>query len=177
MLQRMWYSGLNRSYGYIFRLPSEAEWEYAARAGTNTAIYTGDLTIVGKRNGPELDAIAWYGGNSGVNYSGGYDCSGWDGKQYSSSQCGTHPVGGKKPNDWGLYDMIGNVWEWVQDWKGDYPSGTVINPIGPSSGAYRVVRGGSWGDFARYCRSASRSSDTPGNRFNNLGARLLRTQN
>jgi len=167
---------LNESEGTgKYRLPTEAEWEYAARAGTQTALYNGPLKIIGDNNGPALDAIAWYGGNSGVNYSGGYDCSGWSGKQYSSSSCGTHPVGGKYPNSWGLYDMIGNVWEWVNDWKGDYSTGHVTDPQGPTSGSSRVNRGGGWGYGAGYCRAANRDGGTPDDRGGGLGFRLART--
>ena len=125
-----------------YRLPTEAEWEYAARAGT-----TGD------RYG-NLDAIAWYDDNSG-------------GRK--------HPVGQKAPNAWGLHDMLGNVWEWVEDWYGDYPGGSVTDPRGPASGSYRVRRGGGWRSGASNCRSAIRISATPGNRNSNLGFRLLRT--
>jgi formylglycine-generating enzyme required for sulfatase activity len=134
--------------GGRFRLPTEAEWEYGARAGTTEAIYRGSMRILGDNNCPELDPIAWYGGNSCVNYSGGWDCSGWKEKQYSCSSCGTHPVGKKRANQWGLYDMIGNVWEWCEDWYGNYPSGSVTDPTGPSSGSLRVLRGGSWNDSA-----------------------------
>ncbi|MCX7635661.1 MAG: formylglycine-generating enzyme family protein, partial [Syntrophales bacterium] len=81
----------------------------------------------------------------------------------------------KQPNAWGLYDMLGNVWEWVQDWYGDYPAGHVTDPEGPSSGSFRVSRGGSWGDYARDARAAYRSSHTPDDRRSNLGFRLLRT--
>ena len=125
-----------------YRLPTEAEWEYAARAGT-----TGD------RYG-NLDAIAWYGGNSGRR---------------------THPVGQKAPNAWGLHDMLGNVSEWVGDWYGDYPGGTVTDPRGPGSGFYRVERGGVWYFNASDCRSSIRYFDIPGDRGNYRGFRLLRT--
>ena len=165
-----------RSGGRPYRLPSEAEWEYGARAGTETDTYAGDLRIAGDRNAPLLDRIAWYGGNSGVSYDGGYDCSDWEEKQYRSNRCGTHPVGQKAPNAWGLHDMLGNVWEWVGNWKGDYPGGTVTDPSGPLSGSDRVIRGGSWASNARYCRSAYRNGFSPGLRYINLGFRLLRTE-
>lgn len=155
-----------------YTLPTEAQWEYACRAGTSIALYSGPLTIRGRNNGPELDPIAWYGGNSGVEYAGGYDSSGWPEKQYEHSRAGTHPVGQKRPNFWGVYDMLGNVWEWCADWKGDYPGGTISDPSGPSSGSGRVGRGGGWRDYARYCRSALRGRDEPGNRSYNLGFRL-----
>lgn len=159
--------------GKKFRLPTEAEWEYACRAGTETALYTGRLTIKGERNGPELDAVAWYGGNSGVTYSGGYDSSGWGEKQYNHTKAGTHPVGQKKANAWGLYDMIGNVWEWCQDWKGSYSSGTKTNPQGPSSGGGRVLRGGAWYTLAACCRSACRSGPIPDTRSSGDGFRVV----
>jgi formylglycine-generating enzyme required for sulfatase activity len=139
---------LNRQEGTDrYRLPTEAEWEYAARAGTTTRFYTG--------NGEEdLSRAGWYGDNSGSK---------------------THPVGQKTPNAWGLYDMHGNVSEWVQDWKGDYPAGSVTDPEGPSSGSYRVDRGGSWFYDARYCRSAFRDYRIPDDRGNVLvGFRLIR---
>ena len=125
-----------------YRLPTEAEWEYAARAGT-----TGD------RYG-NLDAIAWCGGNGGSR---------------------THPVGQKVPNAWGLYDMLGNVLEWVGDWYDGYPGGTVTDPRGPGSGSHRVLRGGGWGGNASGCRSSVRDSGPPGRRLHHLGFRLLRT--
>ena len=126
-----------------FRLPTEAEWEYACRAGT-----TGD------RYGP-IDEIAWYGDNSGGSTQG---------------------VGRKKPNGFGLYDMIGNVWEWVWDWYGGYPPGPVKDPTGPDRGSFRVRRGGSWNnDFARGCRSAVRDFGGPGYRYDSLGVRLSRS--
>jgi len=134
---------LNKKLGIdSLRLPTEAEWEYACRAGTT-----------GTRYG-ELHKIAWYNGNS-------------DGK--------THPVGTKAPNAWGLYDMLGNVWEWCQDWYGDYPSGSVAGPTGPSTGSGRVFRGGSWSNGTRYQRAAYRGSDSSGHRYHDLGFRLTRS--
>lgn len=154
----------------LYRLPTEAEWEYAARAGTETALYNGPIKIVGDRNAPALDAIAWYGGNSGVEYEGGYDCSGWDDKQYPSKKCGSQPVGGKIPNPWGLYDMLGNVWEWCEDdWHGDYnnaPENGIAWIDKPKRGETRVLRGGSWFYVARFCRSASRNGTSPVDRYN-----------
>jgi formylglycine-generating enzyme required for sulfatase activity len=162
----------NKDKNFTYRLPTEAEWEYAARGGTKTALYTGDITIKGQNNAPELDKIAWYGGNSCVDYSGGYDCSGWIDKQYSCSRCGTHRTGLKTPNAFGLYDMIGNVWEWCEDWKGDYPSGHVTDPSGPGSGSNRVLRGGSWIGYAGGCRSAFRGISSPGDTNSYGGFRL-----
>ncbi len=123
---------LPRGCGYVYRLPTEAEWEYCCRAGTTTA-YCFD------NNARKLDQYAWY---------------------HSNSRDRTHEVGQKKPNAWGLYDMYGNVWEWCYDWYAkDYPRGAVTDPVGPAEGSYRVLRGGAWRLNAWYCRSAIRFRD------------------
>jgi formylglycine-generating enzyme required for sulfatase activity len=138
---------LNKREGHSrYRLPTEAEWEYSARAGTTGAYSFGD-------DADSLGGYAWYDDNSGNK---------------------THPVGQKAPNPWGLYDMHGNVWEWVQDWYGDryYSSSPGSDPKGPSSGSNRVKRGGCWGHYARSCRSAYRDDSAPDVRYINLGFRL-----
>jgi len=137
-----------RSSGYRYSLPTEAQWEYAARAYTETP-----YSIKG-----QLKSFAWYDSLSGDH---------------------AHPVGELKPNLFGLHDVHGNVWEWVSDWYGKYPkaddlSDAVINPIGPSSGDYRVLRGGSWFNDARFCRSARRFTIRPDYRSNVVGFRLMR---
>jgi formylglycine-generating enzyme required for sulfatase activity len=160
--------------GERFRLPSEAEWEYACRAGTTTALYTGAIEIIGERNAPALDPIAWYGGNSGVDYPEGVDSTGWPSKQIEHSKAGTHPVKEKGVNPWGLYDMLGNVWEWCEDhWHGSYNGapgdGSAWADDAAAEGRYRVIRGGGWYSFARWCRSAGRSRGGPGYRNLNHG--------
>ncbi|MBW7873668.1 MAG: SUMF1/EgtB/PvdO family nonheme iron enzyme [Ignavibacteriales bacterium] len=131
-----------------YRLPTEAEWEYAARGGKQTKNY--------KYSGSDnTGAVAWYGDNSGDK---------------------THEVGLKQPNEIGIYDMSGNVWEWCWDWYGDYTSPSQTNPKGPSSGTSRVLRGGSWGNDARRCRVASRGNLLPDIRYSNNGFRLARTR-
>jgi formylglycine-generating enzyme required for sulfatase activity len=167
------YSTLYTCPGY--RLPTEAEWEHAARAGTTTALYTGSITILGEMNAPALDPIAWYGGNSGVSYSGGFDCSSWTERQRNASTCGTHPVRQKRPNSLGLYDMLGNVWEWCHDWYGEYPTGVETDPVGPGAGSGRVLRGGSWNLNAGFTRTAYRDKRAPGSHFSNFGFRPSRS--
>ncbi|MBR2720747.1 MAG: formylglycine-generating enzyme family protein, partial [Lentisphaeria bacterium] len=129
--------------GYKFDLPTEAQWEYAARGGNMSRNYK----YSGSNN---IDEVAWYKNNSGSK---------------------THEVGGKVPNELGLYDMSGNVWEWCSDWYGSY-NGDAVDPVGPSSGSRRVCHGGGWSYNAISCRSAERSYSDPGNRFNHLGFRL-----
>jgi formylglycine-generating enzyme required for sulfatase activity len=162
----------------LFRLPTEAEWEYACRAGTRGDTYAGDLNLLGDTNAEILDAIAWYGGNSGHKYDleTSMETTWSKDLQADEKNGGTRKVAQKAPNPWGLYDMFGNVWEWCQDWYGDYPLEPVErveDPIGPTQGAVRVIRGGSWDSPARILRSACRSGYDPGHRLNNLGFRLL----
>ena len=170
--------GLNRKVpGLEARLPSEKEWEYACRAGTSSATYAGELEILGENNAPILDAIAWYGGNSGVEFelSEGWDSSDWPEKQYPHEKAGTRPVGRKAPNSWGLTDMLGNVWEWCGDAYS--PDKTPAATEQASEvGSERVLRGGSWFDDARSARAAARLAGAPGNRYDNLGFRLARGQ-
>ena len=133
---------LRAKTGLDFDLPTEAQWEYACRAGTATTYYWGDA----------MDgAYAWYYNNSGRT---------------------THPVGTRLPNDWGLYDMSGNVWEWCRDWYGTLDYGA--DPVGSASGSSRVWRGGSWRDYSDYCASSDRSGGGPSYRRNHDGFRLVR---
>ena len=133
---------LNRLTGRNFRLPTEAEWEFACRGGNKSNGY--------KYSGSnDIDNVAWYDGYSGA-----------------------HPVGTKAPNELGIYDMSGNVWEWCSDWYADYTSYSQTDPTGPQSGSRRVRRGGSWGGGAGYCRSSSRNINRPTFRIDNLGLRL-----
>ena len=160
-------------------LPSEAQWEYACRAGTETALYTGALDILGERNAPALDPIAWYGGNSGVDFdlADGVDSSDWKEKQYPHTRAGTRPVKLKRANPWGLYDLLGNVWEWCQDGMRDYDQDAWTNPLGSQdAGASRVLRGGSWFHDARGVRAAFRFASLPDPRTGNGGFRCARVQ-
>jgi formylglycine-generating enzyme required for sulfatase activity len=129
--------------GFRFSLPTETQWEYGCRAGSTTAYCFGD-------NDNQLGGYAWY----------------------DDKWAGTHPVGTKQANAWGLYDMHGNVWEWCLDWYGDYPSSAVADTSGASSGSYRVFRGGSWRSSERNCRSAIRNGLVPGYRGSDLGVRV-----
>ena len=142
-----------------YRLPTEAQWEYAARAGTTTAYHWG--------NSPDCSKANY--GNFQYEDISNIECKGTNPGE-------TMKVGSFTPNAWGLYDMSGNVFEWVQDWLGLYPTGSVTDPVGPASGSVRVVRGGSWDYDAESCRAASRYDSAPGDRDSYLGFRLLRTR-
>ncbi len=167
--------------GLDLMLPSEAQWEYACRAGTETAVYTGELAILGERNAPALDPIAWYGGNSGVDFelTDGEDSSSWLEKQYRHAKAGTHPVRLKRANPWGLYDLLGNVWEWCQDhWHKDYQGAPTDGSawLSGDAGADRVLRGGSWYDDARFVRAAYRNAGLPDDRDDDIGLRCARVR-
>ena len=134
-----------------YRLPTEAEWEYAARAGDDT---TNARTWSGTKTEADLGTYAWFGGNNG-----------------------TSEVGKKDPNAWGLHDMSGNVWEWCWDWDGDYSVGSVSDPHGGSSGDYRVYRGGSWSEGVGRCTVSQRNHDGPSYYLSDVGFRLVRSAN
>jgi formylglycine-generating enzyme len=138
------------------RLPTEAQWEYACRAGTETPFSFGENIT------PEQ-----------VNYDGNLPYAGGKKGNYRQE---TVDVKTLSSNTWGLNEMHGNLWEWCNDWYGEYPSGSVIDPTGPDEGESRVLRGGSWFNFARDCRSACRADSRPGSRNSSIGCRLSRGQ-
>jgi formylglycine-generating enzyme required for sulfatase activity len=139
--------------GERFALPTEAQWEYACRGGTTTALNNGKNLTSAMGSCRNLDKAAWY---------------------YKNSRAKTHQGGLKKANAWGLHDMHGNLWEWCADWFGYYPSGPVVDPQGPDSGVSRVNRGGSWNNYADGCRAAWRSFDDPSVAFADIGFRMAR---
>lgn len=132
--------------GVKVRLPYEAEWEYACRAGSPGRYYWGD-----DPENTHLDDHVWHAGNSA---------------------CSTYPGGVKLPNAFGLYDMLGNVFEWCQDWYGCYPEGSETNPVGPAEGSHRVLRGGSMREHFKYCRSANRGAAEPDAKCYKIGFRI-----
>lgn len=196
---RQWLASINRNHGSTLRLPSESEWEYAARSGSDTTLYNGDMVPLGQANAPELDPIAWYMGNSGVDYTGAIDSSRWPEKQIDHQNAGVLPVGEKRPNAFGLFDMLGNVMEWCEDeahanyigapndgstWiGGDTISGNIEN--GPAAQVPercavvetpdvpgRMRRGGSYRNFAYNTRNAIRSLRGPRFCDSNQGFRI-----
>jgi sulfatase modifying factor 1 len=150
---------LNQMGEGTYRLPTEAEWEYACRAGTTTAYSWGntiDCTRAMYENSDKTSECTSYVKSRGL------------------PEGAPAPVGSYPPNPWGLYDMNGNVWEWCLDWYGDYPDGPVTDPQGPESGPGRVRRGGSWFKYGYYCRSANRNYGHAPTRYRTTGFRLVR---
>ena len=131
--------------GYEYRLPSEAEWEYACRAGSTNLFSFGDDASI-------ADQFAWTAGNS---------------------EATTHPVGFKRPNSWGIYDMHGNVWEWCSDWFAPYPATPLTDPVGPASSKYKLFKGGGWNQDVQFARSSSRFMMSPSNGIYFVGFRVV----
>ena len=156
-----------------YRLPTEAEWEYMARAGEPPLVRCPPSNEPWSADWRPLEAVAWHGENSMVTYAGGACDSEGDGDETPS--CGPHPVATRAPNAWGLFDLRGNVWEWCWDWYGAYASAALTDPLGPSSGSFRVFRGGSWRLEPRHARAGSRSGFVAGFRSDTVGFRPVRT--
>ena len=139
-----------------YRLPTESEWEYFCRAGSETVLTNGDLSVCCDQYDENLDAVAWYG--------------------YNANEA-IHPVAMKEANAFGLYDVHGNVREWCWDWLADYSADAQTDPAGPETGSYRTVRGGSWNSGANLCRSAKRVGMGPGWSDFGTGFRIVRSSN
>jgi eukaryotic-like serine/threonine-protein kinase len=155
---------LSQKEGKNYTLPTEAQWEYACRAGTTTAYSFGD-------NASQLDEYAWYGGNSGDKT---HPIKPLNLKDRGLDDRQTHPVGILKPNAWGLDDMNGNVWEWCLDWCQDnYEGLDNMDPQGPPYGTHRILRGGSWSSFAEYCRVSYRYATLPYYQLSDYGFRVV----
>lgn len=170
---------VSKTYGctnLVFRLPTEAEWEYACRAGSGFALSNGHDVFgdVDDYVNPYLEDIAWYGGNSYKDFAGrGWSMTEIMGDQYAGKFAGPHIVGTKMPNVWGLHDMHGNVWEWCADWYGPYGDRLSVSPQGPREGCARIVRGGGCLSSPRSCRASNRGSYDPGRKSRSVGMRVV----
>jgi formylglycine-generating enzyme required for sulfatase activity len=143
----------------LYQLPSEAQWEYACRAGSQKAFANGALTVPGSAVDSLLDKVGWYKANA---------------------RQAPHPAASKSPNAWGLYDMHGNVWEWTEDWweswYGKFSGSPVNDPLGPPKGRFKIYRGGGWFAEAPYQRCASRRRAEPGSKSPGIGFRIARSE-
>lgn len=157
-----------------YRLPTEVEWEYAARAGTVSQTYAGPIDVKGKNWAEGLGNIAWYGGNAGVEYDGAVDCSAWDEMEIPAQTCGPHPVATKEPNDFELYDMIGSVNEWMQEkYEPQISDNPNVNPLLEKED--RALRGGGWDWDAQFMRVSNRHYRGWTKKNRSIGFRPVRT--
>lgn len=156
----------------IYSLPTESQWEYACRAGTKTTTYAGDMIVLGKNNAPVLNDIAWYGGNCSVGYKGRGWSINFPEQAFPGKVGGPRRVGQKTANAWNLRDMLGNLYEWVEDWSGYYPQRDVIDPRGAPDTGKKIFRGGAWKHLATMSRAARRFEEIPTIRLNYIGFRV-----